>query len=825
MKYFVLMFVFMSFVFVSSCSDTDKSIESDNDDDKIFVEDPVNEEGVDDDNSLENDSDLKNIDDDKNVDSDQTEACEDGDTRESKEKCGPNNQGLFIEKCSGEKWELTEECTEKDECENGKEQNGTTKCGLNEEGVLIQECKQGRWVDSQTCTGNDECKNGKDRNSSEKCGLNNNGLLVEKCENGKWTVTDSCNDGDECENGKTQDGNTTCGLNDEGVYTQKCENGFWIDTETCTGNDECKNGKDRNSSEKCGLNNNGLLVEKCENGQWTVTDSCNDSDECENGKTQDGNTACGINDEGVYTQKCENGFWIDTETCTGNDDCKNNTVQNENITECIYSNTCHKEGEKTKTFQKCENGIWSEKEEKISCQRETDGMSCGINKVCENSSCISKEWGTEEIISSKKRDVINSCTPIPSGGTIVYECGPDPVSIVDKKGNITAVWMEEDNNITSIWANRYDITKNSWGIAEQIEKSDKDVYDDVVPHLLVDEAGNVTAIWKQSMNIVSNKFDITSQKWGEEQVINANYEKIYRKDEIISTVDKNGNITIVWMEEENEITSLWSNRYDAASNSWSTPELVEKSDDDIRESFKPHLMLDGSGNITVIYQNTYSSIIANRFDIQTKKWGEKKNISLGTRYLEDDYLISTVDKNGNITALWMEEDNNITNLWSIRYDAASDSWIFPELVEKSDDDIRESFKPHLMLDESGNITVIYQNTYSSIIANRFDIQTKKWGEKKNISLGTRYLEDDYLISTVDKNGNITALWMEEDSSITSLWSIRYDSASDSWSFPELIEKSDANVDDDVAPHLLVDENDIVTAIWMQDYEIFSNRFK
>ena len=77
-------------------------------------------------------------------------------------------------------------------------------------------------------------------------------------------------------------------------------------------------------------------------------------------------------------------------------------------------------------------------------------------------------------------------------------------------------------------------------------------------------------------------------------------------------MDGSGNAIAVWHQYDGSPNSIYNNRYDASSGSWSTAELISTGN-----AFNPQVAVDGSGNVIAVwkqYDGSYYSTWSNRFE-------------------------------------------------------------------------------------------------------------------------------------------------------------------------------------------------------------------
>jgi len=233
----------------------------------------------------------------------------------------------------------------------------------------------------------------------------------------------------------------------------------------------------------------------------------------------------------------------------------------------------------------------------------------------------------------------------------------------DANGNAIAVWRQHDGTRYNIQANRYDAASGSWGTAKLIETDDAGGAR--FPQIAIDASGNAIAVWQQfdgsRYNIWANRYDAASGGWGAAKLIetddagNANSPQI--------AIDANGNVIAVWHQSDGTRSNIWVNRYDAASGNWGGAELIEA--DDAGDARFPQIAFDASGNAIAVWQQydgSQGSIWANRYDAASGSWGTAELIEAdNTTHARPPQI--AIDANGNAIAVWVQSDGSQYSLW------------------------------------------------------------------------------------------------------------------------------------------------------------------
>jgi len=161
---------------------------------------------------------------------------------------------------------------------------------------------------------------------------------------------------------------------------------------------------------------------------------------------------------------------------------------------------------------------------------------------------------------------------------------------VGRGGDAFVVWEQGDGTRDDIWAVRF--SGSTWGEPERID--DYDVDNKMTPDIAVDGSGVAHAVWAQADadfdNIWSNRYT-PGPGWGTPQLIEppaADPEE--DRNAANPRVDANsaGNTFVVWTQEWDNWSSIWSNRLDPDTG-WMTAELIE---DIARPGKSPKIVVD-----------------------------------------------------------------------------------------------------------------------------------------------------------------------------------------------------------------------------------------
>jgi hypothetical protein len=387
---------------------------------------------------------------------------------------------------------------------------------------------------------------------------------------------------------------------------------------------------------------------------------------------------------------------------------------------------------------------------------------------------------------------------------------------IDPYGNALAVWAQHDGTSYNIWANRYTASAG-WGTAGLIETGTGDANS---PQIAIDANGNAIAVWHQSDgtrdNIWANRYT-AGAGWGTASLIETGdgtttYPQI--------AIDANGNAIAVWRQYDGTRYNIHANRYDAAGAGWGTASLIESGNGNVLE---PQIAVDPNGNAMAVWpqvDGTSYSIWANRY-IAGAGWGTASLIDTAAGAAHEPQI--AIDPNGNVIAVWIQQDGTAFSIHANRYDAAGAGWGTASLIETA---TGEAYDPQIAIDRSGNAIAVWRQfdgTRFNIHANRYAAGTG-WVEASLIETGDGGAYGPQI--AFDPNGNAIAVWYQFDSAYASIYANRYTAAA-GWGTASSIETSAGDVGN---PQIAFNPNGKAIAVWPQSddngyYNVWANRFE
>lgn len=305
--------------------------------------------------------------------------------------------------------------------------------------------------------------------------------------------------------------------------------------------------------------------------------------------------------------------------------------------------------------------------------------------------------------------------------------------------------------------------------------------------------GDVLAVWPQMapnsvVQMASARYTAASQSWSTPALIQANNKQA---DGSGLSVNRAGDACAVWEErQDNGNYAIMAARYNAAARQWSVPVAVSKPGEYSSQYSKVAVAINEAGNIIVAwkqYHNTdpkQATIDAAYYDAAARQWTPARSMQNGLR--DTNFPVVAVDGGGNALVLWSQDGPlagiQLTN--AARYEARSRTWGASTPLTSS---ATESSSPvRLAFDGDGNAiaTLSMSSTTStgSTHAMRYNAAANSWGKPE-------LLHNRHAGATlaVDAAGNALLAWFDYTGAAGfRISSRRYLRSSDSWSaLPDL----------------------------------------
>jgi hypothetical protein len=338
-----------------------------------------------------------------------------------------------------------------------------------------------------------------------------------------------------------------------------------------------------------------------------------------------------------------------------------------------------------------------------------------------------------------------------------------------------------------------------------------------------DPTGHAISVWLHSnaaggiLSVEANRFDPATRDWSLPITLEAT--ELTSASDPDLAVGPAGDAIAVWLQESNDVASVWSNWYEASSQTWHDAVLVER--DDTGEAQEPHVAaLPDGGAVAVWHQwdGLRTSLWANRF--VGGKWTGRALLET-TDSANANQADVAADSKGNAVAVWRQVDDTQETVWSATRAANADAWNAPFMLGPAGvNDGGNSPQPHVALDASGDGLAVWslrQETTWSIWSSCYHAGTDTWDP------GVLVESDDGGDAThpqlaFDASGTAFATWRLNDGVSASIWASRFVTRTGRWTDPARLDDSDTPP---VSPMVAAGGEGHAVVVWQQQ-GVFSN---
>jgi len=300
--------------------------------------------------------------------------------------------------------------------------------------------------------------------------------------------------------------------------------------------------------------------------------------------------------------------------------------------------------------------------------------------------------------------------------------------------------------------------------------------------------------------------------------------------------DTAGNVHIAWQDYTDYAGSgtgwdIFYKRWDAASSSWTTTEVV--STESTSRAENPSLGTDSSGNVHIAWQDetdydgagTDPDIFYKYWNATTSSWTTTEVVS--TESTEDSYYPSlAIDASDNVHIAWQDGTDYTgsgtdRDIFYKHWNATTSLWTTTEVV--STESTEDSSNPSLAIDSAGNIHVAWHDRTDyagaggdmDIFYKRWDASTSSWTTTEVVSTeSTGYSFHPSL--AIDGAGNMHIAWHDETNYASSgmdddIFYKYWVSSTSSWTTTEVV--STESTGSSYYPSLAIDSAGNIHVAW------------
>jgi hypothetical protein len=233
--------------------------------------------------------------------------------------------------------------------------------------------------------------------------------------------------------------------------------------------------------------------------------------------------------------------------------------------------------------------------------------------------------------------------------------------LIDAQGTATATWLSEQGDL--VWANRRSGQPPAWGSASVVTHAQGAV----APLMAANASGDLIGLFLQG----STPRDVYALRYGR---AGASWREALRFDTMQPrdasapqlAVDATGHAGAIWLQNDGMRDDLWASVLDARWATWGPPLRLESMS--VASAEHPRLAIDAAGNLLAVWsqrEQTWSSIWVNRYQIETASWSGAQRIDV------EDMGDATapeliLDAFGHATVVWLQSDGARQNVWANR---------------------------------------------------------------------------------------------------------------------------------------------------------------
>lgn len=347
------------------------------------------------------------------------------------------------------------------------------------------------------------------------------------------------------------------------------------------------------------------------------------------------------------------------------------------------------------------------------------------------------------------------------------------------------------------------------------------------PQVAINSNGNAIAIWQEGTGaeVLPQIFAryYSTDFWGPAAALSNPNNTGYNPN---IAMDNNGNAIAVWWEYDNTNNTYLVYADPYSSGSWGTAQLL--SDDlPIGRATNPQIAMDNSGNARAIWN--YSDInISPVYNVSTRSYNFSSEIWSATDQLNtnsvnyNEFPQIAMINTGTATAVWIESnDLGIYNIYARRYTGST--WI-PALgspaINLNYSISSTASGPQIAMDDDGNATAVWienNGGINNIYTARYSHGS--WGTAQNLNNNTGSIASTPQIA-MDDLGNAIAVWIESNGGIDNIYTSRYTGGT--WGPAESLNNNTASTAS--SPQIAMADNDTAIAVWVEIYNSQQNIF-
>jgi hypothetical protein len=418
-----------------------------------------------------------------------------------------------------------------------------------------------------------------------------------------------------------------------------------------------------------------------------------------------------------------------------------------------------------------------------------------------------------------------------------------PAAVSDRAGNVIATW-QLGAGANTVFSARFDAATGKWSAPMvAVRTTDAGIH---AGALVANSNGDVFQYWIEQASgnpkpvpdqLRQSRFDSATSTWTAPATL-ALLPAGLTVESLRVVADQNGGqIALMTNSSQFNPAGLYAARLDGAGGSWSTAQRIDRPGTTGRVPYSYSAAADKAGNILATWMDTVNDVrnlMSARFDAATGQWGAPVVIAENVGDGGDRGTLA-VDPAGAAFTIWVDRAATLGQWTAVRvarFDPASRTWSSGRRIDTAS--YATAF-PQILLDASGYATATWlQQPYNlELVSARLDPATLQWSAPKTLSTGGAVQAVEPKIA-MDVAGNLIVAFIEEKT----MKAVRYRSSDKSWGSAMPIGQPATGWEKAIlAPSLVIDASGVATVVWARtnerssgtspifDNEIVANQFR
>ena len=344
----------------------------------------------------------------------------------------------------------------------------------------------------------------------------------------------------------------------------------------------------------------------------------------------------------------------------------------------------------------------------------------------------------------------------------------------------------------------------SWSTAVDVSKSGFLTSD---PEIAIDADGVMTAIWSH-VGVSTKTIQVSTSSDGQDWTDPVDVSPL--SHEAIQphlVVDGTGRVTVIWMNEAGDYEVIWSSKRESNATSWSEPVQLSGTNQNTSQA---QLVVDSAGAVTTIFNNRTVGEIQSRTSDNGAAWTNLVTLdSSPSSYLGQPQI--AVDGSGRVTAVWRAYDSD-SDEGKVVARSSVNPGVWSGVTTLFGGGSRDA---RVAATESGLTTVTAFSDFSEV-----EIQSRSSQDGGDWSTAAGHGPADGSKPNVSVVGSETVVITFRDNTVGGIWASSTDDGVQ-WTTAQLI---DGYADDysygpssDHVAKVIADSSGQLTAVWMRDY--------